>query len=255
MSDWPSVWLLFVTHKRTEAACSTIRAFGKYLVYPNLHYHICDDGSGEADDGSGRPHIEVLAEEFAKFAPDVTWHEMSTPRGHFDFGGNINRGIRTAIENGADIQMVNVDDMELLRELDIRPYVDVLDVYPQVGFIRLSWVTPGISGVCVRYDANRLSHCHMWLRLIRSWSTNNPWETDSFMLSMQPFIAHKRFYEAYGYFPEKVNPGITETEMTGGYIRHSLGENGPQILHHIGPCCDHAPYGHMVGRANDYARV
>lgn len=255
MSEWPLVWLIFATHKRTEVALSTIRSFGKYLKYPNLHFHVADDGSGETDDGTDRWHVGVLQEEFAKFAPDVTWHEMQTPSGQFDFGGNINRGIQLAIESGSDIQMVNVDDMELLRELDIRPHVDVLDYYDSVGFIRLSWLVEGNAGLCVRYDANRLSHCHVWLRLIRNWSVNNPWHTDSYLLSMQPFIAHKRFYAAYGFFPERVNPGITESVATGDYIRHSLSEDGPQILAHIGPCCDHVPYGHMAGRANDYAKV
>jgi hypothetical protein len=180
---------------------------------------------------------------------------MDTPAGHFNFGGCINEGIRYAQSQGCNIQLVNVDDMELLRELDIRPHVDVLDRYDDVGFIRLSWLITGLAGVAIRYDTPRINEVHMWLRLIRAWSTANPWYTDSFLVSMQPFIAHKRFYDAYGYFQDGINPGLTETEMTGRYIHHSLGESGPQVLHHIGDCWGHAPYGHMAGRANDYAKV
>jgi hypothetical protein len=255
MSDWPKVWVLFVTYKRTETAVNTARAFSEYLVYPNLHYHICDDGSGETDDGTGRDHVQVLMDTFREFYPGVTGHSMSTPPGQFDFGGCINEGVRLAIEDGADIQLVNVDDMQLLRTLDIRPHVDVLDSYGETGYMRLSWATPGISGVCTRYDVNRINEAHIWLRIIRDWSVNNPWRSESFVVSMQPFIAHKRFYDAYGHFREHINPGETESEMSGRYIRHPLGENGPQILHHIGDSWGHTPYGHMTGRANYYAKV
>jgi len=254
-SDWPRVHVLFATFKRTEAALDTICSLEKYLKYPDLHFHICDDGSGESDDGSGRPHIEVLLERFKQFAPDTTAHEMPTPHGEFNTGGNINYGIELMRQQGDSIYLLNFDDWALLKELDIRPHVEVLDTCPEVGFIRLSWLTPGIAGVCVRYDAPRSLGPMMWLRIIRQWSTQNPWATDSYVVSMQPFIAHVRFHEAYGMFKENVYPGLCETEMTERYLQHPYGENGPQILHPIGGCWDHSNYGHMAARAHYYARM
>lgn len=253
--EWPSVWVLFATFKRTTAALKTIESLGRYLHYPNLHFHICDDGSGKTDDGTDRWHVGVLAEAFAEFSPDVTWHEMETPLGSFNTGGNINRGIQTARENGSLIHMLNFDDWALQRELDISPHVDLLDVNDSVGFLRLSYLVPGMAGVCVGHrSSERLNASgYMWLRLIRDWSTQNPWATDNYLVSTQPYLAHIRFFEAYGWHPEHCNPGVAETNLGAQYLSSPLGENGPQILHHIGPFSTHAPWGHMVGRAHYYA--
>ena len=249
---WPKIWLLFATYKRTAAALATIESLGQFLKYPSVHFHICDDGSGETDDGTGRKHIEVLANEAMQWFGDVTAHDMETPPGRFNTGGNINTGIRLAHDDGCDIHLLNFDDWALLRELDVRPMVDVLDRYNEVGFIRLSYTVPGLAGLCVRYDDR--TGGQMWLRLIRDWTLRNPWYTDSYMVSTQPYIAHRRFFEAYGYHPENVTPGEAETGL-GNLYNEAGNENMPQILFPIGPRITHAPWGHIAARANDYARI
>lgn len=255
MSDWPPVWVLFATHKRTVACLRTIESLRQYLKYPNLHFHICDDGSGETDDGTNRWHVGVLSDAFAQWHPDVTWHELKTPPGQFNTGGNINQGIKIAQSNGCQIHMLDFDDWALFRELDLRPMVDVLDTCPTVGFIRLSYLTPGISGVCVRYDAKRIHQPHMWLRIIREWSLKNPWAVDRYLVSTQPYVAHTRFFEAYGWHPENVNPGLAETGLGAQYLHSAHGEAGPQILYNLGVCITHAPWRHLVERSNDYAKL
>ena len=255
MNNWPKIWVLFGTYKRTVCALNTIESLHQHLKYPNLHFHICDDNSGTTDDGTDRWHVGVLSDAFAQWYPDVTHHEMQTPPGKFNTGQNINQGIQTAHNSGSDIHMLVFDDWGLQRDLDIRPHVDVLDTRKDVGFCRLSYLTPGISGVCVNYHSDRMNADYIWLRCIRDWSINNPWQTDGYLVSMQPYIAHKRFFDSYGYFMQNVNPGITETQKTGDYLSSSLGENGPQILHHIGLSVTHAPWGHMVGRAHWYAKL
>lgn len=251
--DWPKVWLLFATYKRTEASLNTIASLQKYLIYPNLHWHVCDDGSGTTDDGTGRWHVGVLTERIAEFYPEVTWHEMDTPPGKFNTGGNVNRGIRISQENECSIYMLNFDDWALFRELDITPMVDVLDTYDTVGLIRLSYRVPGMAGVNVRYDPKRLNQNWMWLRLIRQWCLNNPWATDGYLVSTQPYVAHIRFHKSYGWHPENCPPGEAEIRLGQQYNDAAVGENGPQILFPVGPCTVHAPWNHSVGRANDYA--
>lgn len=255
MTDWPKVWVLFATYKRTKASLYTIESLRQFLRYPNLHFHICDDGSGETDDGTNRWHVGVLADSIAEFYPQVTYHEMSTPPGEFNTGGSINKGIRAAQENGASIYMLVFDDWALLRELDIRPMVDILDHKTDVGLIRLSYWVPGMSGVCVNYPSPRLGGHYMWIRLIRDWTLKNPWATDSYMISTQPFVAHVRFHKAYGYHPENCDPGESEVRLSRQYTESSRGEDGPQVLFPIGPGITHAPWGHMVGRAHHYAEV
>ena len=186
----------------------------------------------------------------------MTWHEMKTKPKTFNTGGNINKGIVTARAAGCAIHMLVFDDWALLREIDIYPVVDVLDTYSEVGFVRLSFLVPGLGSLCMSYRCPRLANQnHIWLRLIRNWSLENPWKQAGYLVSTQPYIAHLRFFQAYGWHPENINPGRAETELGTQYIRSPHGENGPQILHHIGEEIVHAPWGHMSGRENDYREI
>jgi len=255
--EWPKVWVVFATFRRTEAALRTIRSLRDYLVYPNLHVHIADDGSGKTDDGTDRWHVGVLAEAVAEFYPEVTYHEMDTPPGQFNTGGNINHAIRAARANGVTQYILIFDDWGLLRELDLRPHVDVLDTYSQVGFIRLSYHVPGHGMLSCGFQCPRLENArYMYLRIIRDWSLNNPYgERDAYLVSTQPYLAHMRFHDAYGMHPENINPGLAEMGMSNQYANSPLGESGPQILFPIGVEVGHAPWAHWVGRAHYYAAL
>lgn len=255
MSDWPKVWVIIATYRRTATALATIESLHKYLIYPNLHWHVADDGSGKTDDGTDRWHVGVLTEAIAEFYPQVTYHEMDTKPGTFNTGGNVNKAIRAAEANGCLIHMLNFDDWALYRELDIRPAVNVLETEPRVGFIRLSYHVPGHGMLSVRYDAPRLNAGYMWLRIIREWSLHNRYgDRDNYLASTQPYVAHKRFFDRYGMHPEHVNPGLAEVGLSAQYI-NANDESGPQILFPIGVITTHAPWQHLVGRAHDYAKV
>lgn len=252
--EWPKVWIIIATYRRTEAALSTIRSLRDHLIYPNLHWHVADDGSGETDDGTNRWHVGALTDAIAEFYPEVTYHEMDTPPGQFNFGGNVNRGIRAAQANGCNLYLLNVDDFALHRELDLRPMVDVLDHNENVGFIRLSYWVPWLYSVTVVYDAPRLHGApYIWQRLLRH--SPEGWPKDHYIVSMQPYVAHTRFHNAYGWPPEHARPGDTETAFGGQYNHSPLGEDGPQILIPIGETPVEARYVHLVGRAHHYAAL
>jgi len=249
--EWPKVCCVLATYKRTETALKTIDSLREHLIYPNLHFHVADDGSGKTDDGTDRWHVGVLTERIAEFYPEVTWHEMNTPPGHFNTGGNLNRAIRFAKENGMDQYALVFDDWARTAPLDLRPAVDVLDTHPQVGFVRLSYWVPGLAGHALRLDSPRTHGCHIWFRLIRKWCLENPWERQTYLVSTQPYVAHMRFHDAYGFHPENCNPG--EAEVGLGHQYNSVPhENGPQILFDIGACSVHSGWGHIAARANDY---
>ena len=252
--EWPKIWLIFATYKRTETALFTIQSLHEYLVYPNVHWHVADDGSGETDDGTNRWHVGVLTEEIAKFYPEVTYHEMPTPPGKFNTGGNVNKSIQAAHSNGCDIHILIFDDWALFRELDIRPMVDVLS-HEEVGLVRLSYKVPWLYGVTQGYWCPILGRPMMWWRMLRPNKAPNGWQADSYVISTQPYVAHRRFFEAYGYHPENCNPGDAETRLGWQYNDSNLGEDGPQVLWHIGDDCVHAPWRHMVGRAHHYAAL
>ena len=253
INEWPKVWLILGTFRRTVIALQTIDSLQKYLQYPNLHWHIADDGSGKADDGTERWHAGVLSDHIAQFYPQVTHHEMSTPLGHFNTGGNINKAIKAARDNDCLIHLLNFDDWALVRELDIRPMVNILEKEKSVGLIRLSYRVPGLAGVCMRYDAPRIGGQYIWLRLIRSWTLRNPWKTDTYIVSTQPYLAHWRFFEAYGFHPEHCQPGEAETGLGQQYNESALGEEGPQVLFPIGARMVHTPYHHTSYRRHHYA--
>jgi len=253
--EWPTVWVLFATFRRTTVALRTIETLRTRLHYPNLHWHVCDDGSGKTDDGTDRWHCGVLVDAIAQFYPEVTWHEMDTKPGEFNTGGNINAGIRAMKENGGSLYHLNFDDWALFRDLDLRPMVDVLDQSEEVGFIRLSYWVPWLYSVTQRYDSPRLGKNFMWQRLLRAQSRPGGWPGDHYLVSTQPYVAHTRFHDAYGWHPEHCTPGQAETGLGSQYNESPLGEDGPQILFPIGEITVHAPWDHVAGRANDYAKL
>ena len=250
--DWPKVWLIFATYKRTLTSLQTLDTLRDHIKYPNLHWHIADDGSGETDDGTGRQHVQVLLDHAKQWYPEATGHSMSTPPGSFNTGGNINEGIRLARKSGCSFYYLNFDDWARTDDLDLRPAVDVLDTNPNVGMVRLSYWVPGLAGVAHRYDSPRTHGCHIWFRLIRQWCMHNPWERQSYLVSTQPYVAHMRFHDAYGLHPENVNPGEAEVGLGWQYNKVN-GEDGPQILFDIGICTTHSGWGHIAARAHDYA--
>ena len=219
------VWILFTAFRRTQVALRTIAALKEHLHYPNLHWHICDDGSRITDDGTERPHIQVLADAIGG---DVTWHDMGTSWGEFNLGGNVNRGIRTAQEHRCSHYFIVEDDTVLLDDLELKPYVQILTQHPQTGFIRFIVLVPGMAGIVTGYRAG--NQVIPFLRLIREWCLKNPWRRDSYIHAFQPALVHQRYYDAYGYEPENLDPGKTEPAMCAQYNDSPLGEDGPQIL-------------------------
>lgn len=243
MNDWPPVWVLLATYKRTESSLRTIHGLLQYLEYPNLHYHICDDGSGETDDDTERNHIAVLAEALG---PDCTWHDMATPRGQFNLGGNINRGIKDAKQHGVLIYFIVQDDALLTTPLDLRPYAEVLHDCPSTGYIRLNYPVDGLAGEIVSYKTKSFARSFLYLRLRASISTSQ------YVTAFQPALLHYRFIEAYGWYPENVIPGLTETGMCRQH-RDGETEDSPQVLIPLSDFPRGTYWGHIESRAHDYA--
>jgi len=228
MMDWPLVYLLFVTYKRTEISLRMIELIKKNVLYPNLHWHICDDGSGEADDGTHRWHVGVLAEAIGG---DVTWHEMNTPPGEFNLGGCTNVGIQIGIRAGAEQFLIVCDDDAPIEPWDMRPYADLMDTHPEVGAVRVVHLSEGMGILIKDTHSERLDgQLFMWGRAIRDWSFNNPFgQTQAYLNTYDMILYHKRFFDAYGWMPENEYPGLTEVHFCAQYNQSPLGEDGPQI--------------------------
>lgn len=242
MTDWPPVWVLFTTYKRTEVAIRTAESLLQYLDYPNLHYHVCDEGSGVTDDGTERGHVAVLTEVFGH---GCSWHDIATPKGKFNLGGNVNKGIKDARWHGVFHYMVVEDDTTLASPLDLRPYVDVLNHHHSTGYIRFNYNVTGIAGEVIGYEAPRLGLIVSFLRLRRSWSSNH------YVPAFNPALLHYRFIEAYGWYPENLHPGLTETYMCNQY-KDKETDTSPQVLVPIHHWPRNVQWLHAAGRAHDY---
>ena len=44
MNEWPEVAILIITYRRLALATEQIRSIKEFLDYPNLSWHIADDG-------------------------------------------------------------------------------------------------------------------------------------------------------------------------------------------------------------------
>jgi len=241
--QWPEVWLLFTTFKRTALALRSISLIREHLQYPNLHVHICDEDSGKTDDGTERDHLQVLIEAWGN---SVSYHVTPTPAGAFNLGGNVNRAIRLGLERGVEQFFIACDDDAPLEDWDMRPCVDLLDTHPEIGAVRLACLSEGL-GVLLRttYSERLSGQQFVWGRVVRDWSLNNPWKKQSYLNTFDMILYHRRFFEAYGFFPEHEQPGWTEVHFCAQYNYSPLGENGPQVWvflsagpgspwHHIG---------------------
>ena len=140
--EWPLVYLLISSYKRTELALRSISLIKQNLYYPNLWWHICDDNSQLTDDRTNRRHVDVLAEAIGS---NVSYHEMTTPEGQINLGGCVNVGIQLALERGAEMVFITCDDDAPIEPFDLRPHVDLLQNYPEAGAVRCAPLSEGLG--------------------------------------------------------------------------------------------------------------
>jgi glycosyltransferase involved in cell wall biosynthesis len=196
-SALPPVVILLITYKRTETALRTIRGLRDHLDYPNLHWHIADDGS---DSG----HLETLIEAIGR--SDVT----TTNAARKGVGVSMNLGQDAAFRRG-DYVLWLEDDWELSSRFDLRPCVQLCEERQEIGMVRLGYVSPGIKGELIA-GAGRL-----WWKLERG---------PTYTFVGHAALRHKRFRETYGPYVEGHTPGETELWMCGTFNNRQ----GPEIV-------------------------
>ena len=186
--SFPPVIVLVITYERTNLAVETIRSVKERLDYPNLGFHIADDGS--------RPgHIDRLLEEIGPtYSVSVS---NSARRG---VGANMNLGMDRCLERGDFILWLE-DDWAIPRDtrLDLGPCVQALAEVPRIGMVRLGRLSAGLTGTTIA-AAGRL-----WWELERG--------RDTYTFNGNAALRHRRFCETYGHYQEGLKPGETELSM------------------------------------------
>lgn len=198
--NWPEVVILLVTFKRTDYAIRTIRALKERLDYPNLWWHI-------ADDGSGGEHQQALVS-----AIDTPGQISLTDTAQADGTGyNRNVGLRAAFERTPYVLHIE-DDWELSEPYTLFPAMKVLTENLGVGMIRFGFLDAGHRGTTVAYSGR------VWWELQKA---NN-----NFVFAGHPHLLHRRFHDSYGFYPQGLLPGATEET----FARNVMRRIGPRIL-------------------------
>lgn len=183
------VLIVLSTYQRTDYALRTIRAAKARLTYPGgLRWYV-------ADDGSEPYHVKMLK---AEVGDDLAgWHSE-----RISYGAGLNRALAFA-RGLTPLTLWLEDDWELRAPLDLAPYATLLTQDESVGMIRLGHWVGGLEKRDERYDGR--TYCNIL-------------PTRAYIFSGNPRIAHQRFHEAYGEFPENEQPGETE-RIFDSYMR------------------------------------
>lgn len=225
MTDWPPVIIVLITYRRLALALETIRSAKTMIDYPNIGFHV-------ADDGSGSDYVRRLVEEIGS-----SYSVTSTDAERAGVGRSMNLGIAAALSR-ADLWLHLEDDWVLPRPLDIRPCVRLLLESDHVGMVRLGRLSAGIKAEVIPGADSA------W------WGIDI--HSDTYTFNGNPSLRHRRFHDAYGYYPEGLRPG--ETELAYCAQVHSI--SGPGIVYptwlstrdafqHIG---DHQSYKYYMER-------
>ena len=214
--DLPVVAINLLTKDRPEFAIQTIHAALRHLKYDGkLSWVISDNGSTPENSKRVQRAIPNPTHYFNEGTIGACW----------------NGGLKYIFSN-TDIYLRLEDDMRLKGPLDITPYVKILMTEPMVGMIRLGQMVQDLV---------------MLSRKFKTF-THIGWDEDiyfdvgkhmSYAFSGHPCLIHKRFHDAYGYFPEEpLTAGEIEVRMdavfrntsnsniAGIYFPHDMGRFG-----------------------------
>lgn len=188
--------IILQTYQRTDYARRTIKEMIANFDYPR-HWYV-------ADDGSPTEHVEaVLAALSGEHV--VGWHSEK-----LGYGGNSNRAWDAAHQH-ADITLWLEDDWELRRQLNPTRYAELLHHTEGVGMVRLGHLAVGLRAEVSGYDGAHYLTLH---------------KSTQYTFSGNPGLRHRRFLQAYGYYPVGPNPGDTEI----AYDAHIRSVAGPDIV-------------------------
>lgn len=224
--DNPAVIALIITYRRLDLAIETIRSVKRHVQYPNIGFHI-------ADDGSGPEYVKRLCYEIGP-----TYSITLTDSARGGVGKNMNLGIEACLSR-SDFWLHLEDDWALKGPIDLTPCVRLLAEDKRIGMVRLGRLSAGIKAVSYSGAGQ------MWWLMER--------KSDTYVFSGNAALRHRRFSEFYGPYRTGLHPGQTELTYCG-HFNHKV--SGPEIVwpawlntdqtfHHIG---DHQSFKYYMER-------
>lgn len=197
--DYPPVIVLIITYKRLPLALATVRSVKQFVDYPNIGFHI-------ADDGSGQEHMARLHQEIGG-SYNITVSDAARE----GVGKSMNLGIEACLKR-ANLWLHLEDDWVLRQSLDLKPCVRLLEENPDIGLVRLGRLAANLKGQTFSAADN------LWWRLEKN--------CDTYVFNGNASLRHRRFHESYGKYREGLMPGQTELSYCGKFN----GIQGPGIV-------------------------
>jgi hypothetical protein len=183
------------------------------LDYPNLSWHV-------ADDGSGQEHQQAIVDAIG----NMPW-TMTDAAQHGGTGYNRNAGLKAAFDRSPYVLHIE-DDWKLRYRYDLKPAVCVLKNHADVGMIRLGYIEFG-------HLARSVLHCDLvWWELQKS-------SGHGFVFAGHPHLLHRRFHDSYGWYQHGLLPGMTEAKFAAKVVQMG----GPKVLYPIWHFCGF--FGHI----------
>lgn len=187
---------------RREVAYDCIESWRKGIKWDGpLNLVIADDGSDEQLE-PWWPRGQVLFTE-----------------GHREgVGASLNRGFKAAFAMG-DFCLQLVDDWYLRHPLfDLDVWSDVLVENEDIGCVRLGLASPSLRGGEIEmFRMDEEGQGGVW---------GVQFEPYAYVWAQRPALYHRRFYDAYGPFPE----GITAYEVDRIYNETVTSKWGPRVV-------------------------
>src|SRR3972149_4440506 len=198
MNERPRVGILLITYKRTDLAVLTIRGVKQHLSYPDLIWHIADDGSQPG-------HVETLLREIDRDDTSLTDARRA------GVGKSMNLGMDIRLARGAEYILWLEDDWQLVFPFDLAPVVGLMQEREDIGMVRLGYLSPSISAQMISAAGQ------LWWHLKRNGET--------YIFAGHASLRSRSFCLAYGHYVEGLAPGETELFMCGRFN----GVKGPDI--------------------------
>lgn len=239
---WPVVTVVLCTYNRLSELTLTFSSLVENLQYPRIHWHIADDGSPDNVLNASIHHIG----EYANLKGDSFTYSVTQRKG---WGANVNYALETLRVNQrppSDITYFTEDDYVLKRPLDLRPYVSILEAYPQVGMVRFG--ISGHDGIRARLReldiaasmpgySEEVGRGSTWPGKVNVLELELGEQADwgafgFFRYSNRPHLKHRRFHEAYGKYVEGRTLAETEQAMnhTITSVHRDTGGASPAII-------------------------
>lgn len=204
MTDFPDVTILICTYNRYDLIKRTMTALSEKLIYPREHLRVV-----VADDSSPGAYLSRL-KRLSLFR-DFNTEFVTTPV-NSGWGANVNNGLRACT---TPYVFFIEDDYELMKDLDLRVGVALLETKTHLGMVRYRG-TAGMHYVFHQFEASvgdylpgwreayglpeKLTYLHI--------DGNNP---SLYIYSHGAHLKrHPQFHDFYGYYPEGLRLGETE---------------------------------------------